>query len=104
MLNVIYTASTTKQFSRKTHIWLYTTVTLTDKLPKHFKDSMEEMKKSLTAISEGFCLTSKGSGLLFRNERYMSDYDETFKAVLLYAMYCTSEMHMKSFLNKLENV
>ena len=58
-------------------------MTLTDKLPKHFKDSMEEMKKSLTAISEGFCLTSKGSGLVFRNERYMSDYDETFKAVLL---------------------
>lgn len=24
--------------SRKTHIWFYTTVTLTDKLPKHFKE------------------------------------------------------------------
>ena len=79
-------------------------MTLTDKLPKHFKDSMEEMKKSLTAISEGFYLTSKGSGFVFRNERYMSDYDETFKAVLLYAMYYASEMHMNSFLNKLENV
>ena len=44
---------------------------------------MEEMKKLLTAISEGFYLTSKGSGFVFRNERYMSDYDETFKAVLL---------------------
>ena len=58
-------------------------MTLTDKLPKHFKDSMEEMKKSLTAISEGFYLTSKGSGFVFRNERYMSDYDETFKAVFV---------------------
>ena len=71
-------------------------MTLTDKLPKHFKDSMEEMKKSLTAISEGFCLTSKGSGLVFRNERYMSDYDETFKAVLLYKIYCASEKYMNS--------
>ena len=44
---------------------------------------MEEMKKSLMAISEGFYLTSKGSGFVFRNERYTSDYDETFKAVLL---------------------
>ena len=44
---------------------------------------MEEMKKLLTAISEGFYLTSKGSGFVYRNERYMSDYDETFKAVLL---------------------
>ena len=36
LLNIIYAALTTKLFSRKIHIWLYTTMTLTDKLPKHF--------------------------------------------------------------------
>ena len=49
---------------------------------------MEEMKKLLTAISEGFYLTSKGSGFVYRNERYMSDYDETFKAILLCDIPC----------------
>mgnify|MGYP007011259545 CR=1 FL=1 len=47
ILSLIYSfeAISTKLVPRKTYIWFYTTMTLTDRLPKHFKDSIEEMKK-----------------------------------------------------------